>query len=425
MTNEEQKELVEKQLYYFLKEWLSMQQKKKIVDKLYDNERKFLFLIIMSLNISNEELENEKKNTLYVVVYKFLTRAMNGDIRALNILPKIFYRNVKKEKRLLSEQLQSYKYDNLPNSKKQSIDKIIREGKYEICENIIDQYYKNNSTITKVKEAVFSYQAELDMIDINCLTSEILKANEHIIEHLCCVICHPLSATSYNGNIFLDKNAVPCEWYFNRILSIAEFKDIHNLLNDKEKWNKFYNDCVNRLTEKCNVPIPQIYKRKHMIFDIISNLNEKRFDSALILLFATIEGFLRDMVMLINIEQKIYLKDGTIYDCINHKKFKSNKIRDLLEKTYVKEYLDNDFLKYFCNELYAERNPVLHGNNICYECKEKSICIIKKLFSLEYVVDRLIDIIKERTFKVFDINISDERVDTFLANALEKINRND
>ena len=81
----------------------------------------------------------------------------------------------------------------------------------------------------------------------------------------------------------------------------------------------------------------------------------------------------------------------------------------------MNKYLDQDFIAEFCNELYEERNPVLHGNMVCSEdCKDFAVCFIKKLFVLDYVMEVFVEVQKNIIFKNWDEMFSEDKIDGFI-----------
>jgi hypothetical protein len=81
----------------------------------------------------------------------------------------------------------------------------------------------------------------------------------------------------------------------------------------------------------------------------------------------------------------------------------------------VRKYLDEKFLHEFCDELYEERNPVLHGNMICFgECENNALCFVKKVFVLDYIIETIIDIYKRSLFNEWDEVFTPEKIESFL-----------
>ena len=61
-------------------------------------------------------------------------------------------------------------------------------------------------------------------------------------------------------------------------------------------------------------------------------------------------------------------------------------IGSLLQHSFLGNILDEYFINYFCDDLYNERNPVLHGRNVS-NFNERNAS--KKLATIEYLLDAI------------------------------------
>jgi hypothetical protein len=64
------------------------------------------------------------------------------------------------------------------------------------------------------------------------------------------------------------------------------------------------------------------------------------------------------------------------------------RIGQVLSSPQVRTEIDDDFLRYFCDELYPARNPTLHGQRPDIGCQDDAAA---KLATIEYVMGRLGD----------------------------------
>ena len=162
-------------------------------------------------------------------------------------------------------------------------------------------------------------------------------------------------------------------------------------------------------------PIIPVMNRKMIIRELLDNISDKRLNSAMIVLFSLIEGLLWDFSNEVNQIEKVFVKEGRIYDCINNCEFESTRIRDVLQRSAVRKYLDDNFLHEFCYELYEERNLVLHGNIICFgNCENNFLCIMQKIFVLDYILNGIIEVYEKRLFEKFDEIFSEDRIQEML-----------
>jgi hypothetical protein len=67
---------------------------------------------------------------------------------------------------------------------------------------------------------------------------------------------------------------------------------------------------------------------------------------------------------------------------------KKPKIRDLISKTHLKNYLPEEVVEYYVKELFEERNPILHGNSVDYDTEVNSA---KKIICLNNLINIFIE----------------------------------
>lgn len=126
----------------------------------------------------------------------------------------------------------------------------------------------------------------------------------------------------------------------------------------------------------------------------------------MLLVFSLIKGLLWMFANAVGAKETVFIKDkkGWVYDCEQEDEFQTNRIRDILERTAVKRYLNPVFVEEFCRELYEERNPVLHGGQDCNKeiCNHVEVCFLKKLFVLDYVLGKLEKLQEEQVYSMLD-----------------------
>lgn len=145
-------------------------------------------------------------------------------------------------------------------------------------------------------------------------------------------------------------------------------------------------------------------RRKRFVEQIIENHKAGRYASAINLILPLIESFLWVFASYIhkNRKQKIFkrLRLKNFWE-FNRRSFKklvlitkdgkeinNPKVRNLLSNTYLKDYLDGGVVEYFVEELFEERNPILHGNSIDYDTELNSA---KKIVCLNNLIKRATD----------------------------------
>jgi len=64
----------------------------------------------------------------------------------------------------------------------------------------------------------------------------------------------------------------------------------------------------------------------------------------------------------------------------------SPNVKDLISETVVQGYLNEDMTEYFVDELFVERNPILHGNVANYHSEIEAS---KKIIFFNNLLDRV------------------------------------
>jgi hypothetical protein len=123
--------------------------------------------------------------------------------------------------------------------------------------------------------------------------------------------------------------------------------------------------------------IPILSSRREAIREAFGAYDSGKHRASLCTSLPIIEGMLRDLC------RAIEHKHGQKSVTNGHPWMK---IRDVLRSTAVRKELDEDFLTYFCEELYPARNPTLHGQRPDVGPREEAAA---KLATVEYLIRRL------------------------------------
>lgn len=425
--NPEEKLVIEKQFKYFVPLWLNEKSKKYTVDSLYEEDKRFLFQSILLSSISQENINLVNEEDDFKKIVELVFQIKDGNDELIQEINEIFLKNLKKTIDKYRIEIDKYLLNKLSKQKKKQVNNLKEQGKEKIASKIIKDYYKSDKVrtekINQINECMDQFKRIGDLVDISAFSSKALECNPNMIKKVAYAIFKPdFLMPPLIDEILSDKEEIPCKWYFHRNMTVADYRKFSQNSIDPEVWKIQYNLASNNILKNIEVPILPISKRKHLIKDIFDNINEKRYDSALIVIFSIIEGMLWDLTIEINKNDKIYEGNNKIYDCDSNATFESKRIRDVLERSRAKKYLDKDFLKEFCTGLYEERNPVLHGRQICSECKNQSICIIKKIFALDYIIDRLISVYQKNLFDKFEEIFDENKIINFIESSKKNQN---
>lgn len=420
------KDMLEKQVMYYFTKWIEEKNKEQLLKGIPKSDMDFLFQCILIQNISDSEIEQSRQVEDFRVVEKMFKSIMEGQEELLEEVNRIYVKKVNSIKAEYEKKIDEFKYNSLPKDKREQIKHLRANQKHEIVNEILNSYNKYG---TKVKEIEKGYQAFVNMthlFDVYQFNAKALSLNEDKIPRISFAVYSPqFLMPAWVDELLNNNDELPSNWYLYHKLTITEYKELLNRRNSQQAWNELFNMAGNNVLNKANIPILPIVKRKDLLDSILENFQNKHYDSALIITFSVIEGLLWELALIINKKEKVFIGKGEMYDCEKKESFKSNRIRDVVERTVVKNHLDKEFIKEFCEELYEERNPVLHGNFVChYECKDQGMCFIKKLFVLDYIIDVLEEEYRKIVFDEWDNSFDEKKIKEFIRKAYGMDNAN-
>lgn len=150
--------------------------------------------------------------------------------------------------------------------------------------------------------------------------------------------------------------------------------------------------------------LPFFSERKRFVEQIIENHRAGRYASAINLILPLIESFFWVFAAYIHKHKKqrifksLILKSfwdfnkrsfkNIVLVSTNGKEIKDPKIRDLISRTNLKNYLYEELVEYYVEEFFEERNPILHGNSTDYDTEVNSA---KKIICLNNLINIFIE----------------------------------
>jgi hypothetical protein len=172
--------------------------------------------------------------------------------------------------------------------------------------------------------------------------------------------------------------------------------------------------------------VPFFQKREDIVEEVISNYRDERYASVINLILPQIESFVwiyaaylqehKNEDILLNADfDHFWNFNPRDYDDLSLKNTAGNEmespnVKDLISETVVQDYLNEDMTEYFVDELFVERNPILHGNVANYHSEIEAS---KKIIFFNNLLDRVTnEITKHFAEKVkesvdFDADITD------------------
>lgn len=408
------KQLLEKQLECFFPLWIQSKIKERTISRMVDENKNFLFQTVILLNISDSDVNKYIETEKYKEIKEIYDEYLNGELIKFDTIHKLFLNNVKKVCNDANQLFIKYKKEHLKSNKvKKQVEDLEKKGQYSIINKIYSKYYKNDE---RLKQCTVALNVLLKTFDIRTFDVEKLKRNQSLIGKLIVTILRPDLLIPVDFTTVLNgEKLIPGDWYLKRKLSVAEYRDLIHDAESEGIWKKLYKETKESILLKAKLPLLPVRRRKNLIQSIFVNIEKHNYDSAMIIIFPIIEGLLWDFTSLVNKTESLYVKKDTFIDIDTAEEFVTNRIREVIGRTSVNKYLDQDFIAEFCNELYEERNPVLHGNMVCSEdCKDFAVCFIKKLFVLDYVMEVFVEVQKNIIFKNWDEMFSEDKIDGFI-----------
>lgn len=415
--NPEQKKVVEEQLMYFFPKWIEQKFKEKTINSLLEEDKKFIFQCLLLGGITKNEIDQSLQSEGFGEIVKLLNELTNGDDKIIEQLHEIYRNNVIKTKTEYEQKILDFKYACLPKTKREQVNKLRDKGENNKANTIINAHRKYDEKVQKVESGYNTFCGLVDVFDVCQFNAKAIEKNKDLIPKLAFAINSPdFLMPTYVDIILNREEEFPSSWYLYHKLTVAEYKTLFSQDNKQQKWNYLLNMVGNSILDKAETPILPIMKRKELLNSIMTNFQNKQWDSAMIIAFSVIEGLLWELSLEVNKKEKVFTNNHSgMYDCEKGEEFKSTRIRDVLERTSVKNYLDQEFIREFCEEVYEERNPVLHGNWVCrYRCKNQGVCFIKKLFVLDYLLNTIEEIYQKHLFDILDNSFDSNKVNEFI-----------
>jgi hypothetical protein len=150
--------------------------------------------------------------------------------------------------------------------------------------------------------------------------------------------------------------------------------------------------------------LPPFREREDLMQEVVENYRDERYASAINLILPQIEFLLWIYGAYLDQQagESIYLHadydsfwqfnprehDDLSLQSVNGGEIENPYIRDLVENTAVQDYLNEAIAEYFVEELYEERNPILHGNVADYHSDLEAA---KKLIFFKTITERVTD----------------------------------
>ncbi|QYX51114.1 hypothetical protein K3F44_16020 [Pseudomonas sp. S07E 245] len=201
----------------------------------------------------------------------------------------------------------------------------------------------------------------------------------------------------------------PLKWYVNNLptttgrMLFEIFKgggDISGVFASSYIDGKFEN--LSELLSSTYLTHPMSHvlcSRSHVVKDVLACFKQKIYSAAVCTALTIIEGVLWDFSREYNhiADVKIYHDDEcSVLLLASGKTMEKFTIGNLLKQTGLGDLFDKHFISYFCDELYNERNPILHGQDTeSFTVKNSA----KKIATIEFILRRIEKFNKENVMQ--------------------------
>ena len=422
---------------YFFPIWVNNRVKKRMFEELVDGDKEYIFQTLLLISYTHgktnkpyvhggeqarDDLFSHADNIDRKTIENIITEISGGNNQKIEQLICEFENRTDVVRNVYLKKVEDYKLKHLPKKKKEQIKNLQRQGeKKDKINAIIASHYRNDEHVRILDETLNNYDWLVKTINLYVFSTKTLQINESLMERLVELVSDPSCLIQQNAINVLREEDVPNPWYTHRCLTILEYKDLCENFNDPKKWSSLISKICDNILEKADAPISSIKARKKVITEIIESIYDKRFEVGMLSMYAEIEGLLWDFAIEINRNEIIFDKGDktgkTLVDEDTGNLFKSDRIRDVIERTAMKNHVDAKFIKDFCEGIYEERNPILHGRKNCFStCTNNISCIAQKLMTIDYVLDLIIEEFQNNLFEQWDnmpLDVIERTVSTY------------
>lgn len=374
--------------------YLSERAKYKTLDEYPENYKNQMAVAVMAMGFSEHFAEETHTNS-----YNEILDLLKESREQNQILPKlsqIINRNFAK---VISE------YTKL---KQQTFAEILGV-KFQEYTFLIDQIEKKE-VAERIKEACFSNKQNKNLVDkydalerslrmfdpqvvnltIESLRIEINNDPDEILKGLASIIDDPSRLAYQREMLDCDYDKFPLKWY-GLHMTIVDFRKYYRRFKNGENiddYVEYYVDSRLEYIKKYfdNHYFSQFAKRANLLGSSIDAYCNKNYAATICTCLPLIES------SIMKFAEYYHFYTGSLFTQIKDKKHlilktgshvKDFTIGDLLKNSELSTFFDSAFISYFCDDLYKERNPILHGEEVDGFSKLNAA---KKILTFDYVV---------------------------------------
>lgn len=378
-------------------DYLAEEEKLEILNKLPESDAEYIKQIGITLTIGSRELRAALMDRSFQVIYCNVLKAKNEN-SITEELRNIFHESIKKAKLWLEININELKMEILKDQYQQYFNlitknpekaKILLQNKLKNCSSQVKDAYEFSSNELKYLDKSPNFIApNLRLFDRS-------KEDKSFLEKIAFLYYKPETLLFSYFKLSHEWQSFPYKWKAKH-LPVAFVKDLMSLRKEGIDITTFMTEKYTRNdfqeirgfldSHYLQPPVTQIIsERSEFIQEVIQCYSNKSFAGSSCLALTLIEGMLWDFSLLVQDT------DGGIYEQSSSEKIISNggiivknpTIGVLLKNTKFGNAIDENFINYFCDELYAERNPILHGRDYSKLTQEDAG---KKIATIEFIL---------------------------------------
>lgn len=423
-----------------LQKYLQKQQKEQLVKSLPPEAIESLSQTMACMTFASEiEINEQKNDPLYKNTLKLLRKSkkeklIDPELTILFNERRAFAKNHLHLKRgHLAKQILSDQYENF---------KKIKKTRPEVALKLLTS--KLATTTIHLREMYERVTSEIEIFEFHPMQIKlnqsllVAEVKDHdILTNAAFLILNPKN--QFLSALCTEKESEELPfWYINQepinvaktlIFLHRKGVSLESYFTEKYAHPSGFERIVEQLDNPyLNMPTTHLLcSRKNIIREILDCHAKKMYSSSVCTSLVLIEGLIWDF------SKEMHLRHGEIYTDENFSILKLNSgktqadptIGLLLQQSKLGELFDKKFVTYFCNELYSERNPILHGRDLSNFTEKNSS---KKIATIEYLLNLIMKKYEFETDKKIDQTLSEEtktEIKKLLKKNFEKLNLQD
>lgn len=413
-------------------DYLFEKQKKHILtEKIDPRDHEIIENVMPAITfVSQFDIDCHKENDEYNKIYSLLKESkikMSLDDELVRIYEKnrmhalnyLYIRRGRVIRRILGEQLQNYK----------CIKKIDPNKSNVILERCLSKATSNDKEHLKfLDDAILKHRYHVFMLKLRASLFKTESSPGDYLESAAVLIASPKYQLPELMRLDEAWGAFPLKWHIhNKSISYGravfyaykDGEDLSNIFSQEYGDGRF--EKINELVNSAYLYPPashMLCSRAPIINEVLLCYRKNIYSASICTALTVIEGMIWDF------SKEYHALSGGVYCGNDFTKIKLDSQKEtsnftvgtLLKQTNFKEVLNMEFITYFCDELYNERNPILHGQELeCFNLENAS----KKIATIEYLLTVVAGFHKLRMMKTFDESL-DEDTKKRLLKALDK-----